>query len=73
MGNITETRMELSDEDYEMLIEKISIVFHVAATVKFDESIRDAIIKNVKSTREVVLLGKQMKNLKVCTPLMNLM
>lgn len=48
-----------------MLAENVSIVFHVAATVRFDEPIHDAIIKNVRGTREIVLLARQMKNLSV--------
>jgi fatty acyl-CoA reductase len=46
-----------------MLTENVSIVFHVAATVRFDDPIHDAIIKNVRGTREVVQLAKQMKNI----------
>ncbi|XP_029343509.1 fatty acyl-CoA reductase 1 [Acyrthosiphon pisum] len=64
-GNLSEIRLGMSDEDYNMLIRNVSIVFHVAATVRFDEPIRDAIIKNVRGTREVVGLAAQMKNLMV--------
>lgn len=65
LGDLGEIRMGLSDDDYNMLARNISIVFHVAATVRFDEPIRDAIIKNVRGTREVVELAAQMKNLVV--------
>lgn len=63
LGDIAEIRLGISDEDYDMLVRNVSIVFHVAATVRFDELIRDAIIKNVRGTREVVRLSEQMKNL----------
>jgi len=53
----------MSDDDYDLLIRNVSIVFHVAATVRFDEPIREAIIKNVRGTLEVVKLSEQMKNL----------
>lgn len=59
------TRLGLSDDDYGTLTRNVSIVFHVAATVRFDEPIRDAIIKNVRGTREIVALFKRMKNLSV--------
>lgn len=65
LGDLSEIKLGLSDEDYNMLVKNISIVFHVAATVRFDEPIRDAIIKNVRGTREIVQLSKQMNNLKV--------
>lgn len=65
MGDLSEIRLGLSDGDYNMLAKNVSIVFHVAATVRFDEPLYDAIIKNVRGTREVVQLARQMKNLKV--------
>lgn len=65
MGDMTELRLGLSDEDYNYLAENVSVVFHVAASVRFDETIRDATIMNVRGTREVVQLCKKMKHLKV--------
>lgn len=64
-GDLSEIRLGMSDDDYNMLVRNVSVVFHVAATVRFDEPIRDAIIKNVRGTREVVGLAAQMKNLRV--------
>ncbi|XP_026816393.1 putative fatty acyl-CoA reductase CG5065 [Rhopalosiphum maidis] len=63
IGDLSEIHLGMSDENYDMLVRNVSIVFHVAATVRFDEPIREAIIKNVRGTREVVRLSKQMKNL----------
>jgi fatty acyl-CoA reductase len=65
LGDMTELRLGLSDIDYNFLVENVSVVFHVAASVRFDEPIRDATLMNVRGTREVVQLSKQMKNLKV--------
>ncbi|XP_022171256.1 fatty acyl-CoA reductase 1-like [Myzus persicae] len=65
LGDMTELRLGLSDEDYGFLVENVSVVFHVAASVRFDEPIRDATIMNVRGTREVVQLAKQMKHLEV--------
>lgn len=69
LGDMTELRLGLSDEDYGFLVENVSVVFHVAASVRFDEPIRDATIMNVRGTREVVQLAKQMKHLEVSLPL----
>lgn len=64
-GDLSKIRLGLSDDDYRMLSENVSVVFHVAATVRFNESIRDTLIKNVRGTREVIQLAKQMATLKV--------
>jgi len=65
LGDMTELRLGLSEKDYNFLVKNVSVVFHVAASVRFDEPIKDATIMNVRGTREVVQLAKQMKNLKV--------
>ncbi|XP_025191043.1 putative fatty acyl-CoA reductase CG5065 [Melanaphis sacchari] len=63
LGDMSEINLGISDDDYDMLVRNVSIVFHVAATVRFDEPLQEAIIKNVRGTREVVKLSGQMKNL----------
>lgn len=55
----------LSSSDREMLVENTNIVFHCAATVRFDEKIRAAININVRGTKLMLLMAKEMKNLKV--------
>lgn len=40
MGDIAEENLGLSEEDWEMLQENIEIVFHSAATVRFDEDLK---------------------------------
>lgn len=65
LGDVTELRLGLSDENYNYLVGNVTVIFHVAASVRFNESIRDATIMNVRGTREVVQLAKQIKNLAV--------
>lgn len=48
-----------------MLTANIDIIFHVAATVKFDENIKLAYNINVKSTADLIELAKKNSNLKV--------
>lgn len=43
---------------------QVSIVFHVAATVRFDEKLKTAVAINVQGPREIVELCKRMTNLK---------
>lgn len=65
LGDMNELRLGLSDEHYNFLVKNVSVIFHVAASVRFDEPIRDATIMNVRGTREVVQLAKQIKDLAV--------
>ncbi len=39
-GDMLEPHMGMSAEDVQMLAQKINIVFHSAATVRFDEALR---------------------------------
>lgn len=40
-------------------------MFHCAATIKFDENLKLAIDINVHGTKDVIELGKELKQLKV--------
>lgn len=66
MGDFMEPELGLSEEDRQTLIDNVDVVFHVAATVKFDEIIRKATNINVRGTRDVLKLSKEMNKLKVC-------
>jgi fatty acyl-CoA reductase len=60
-----ELGLGLSPTDRQMLEEKVSIVFHAAASVRFDDTLKYATIMNARATREVMLLARNMKSLKV--------
>lgn len=47
------------------MISNVSIIFHAAATIKFDENLKLAVEINVHGTKEVIGLSKEVKNLKV--------
>lgn len=55
----------LSTEDYNLIIERTNIVFHSAATVKFLAPLHEAIPLNIKATKTVIDMAKEMKNLEV--------
>lgn len=55
----------MSSQDRATIIREVSIVFHVAATVRFDEKLKLAVPINVRSTRDVLNLCKEIPNLKV--------
>lgn len=64
-GDIKDPNIGLSDSDSKLL-ENVHIVFHVAATVRFNEPLREAANLNTFGTRRVMELCTKMKKLKVC-------
>lgn len=54
----------LSDENRQLL-RTTNVVFHGAATVRFNDPIRSAAAINVRGVKEILQLAKQMNNLKV--------
>ncbi|XP_046803098.1 uncharacterized protein LOC111674798 [Lucilia cuprina] len=51
--------------EYQQILKNVSIVFHCAATVRFDEPLRDALRLNVGGTLETLKFAETLKNLKV--------
>lgn len=49
--------------DRHLLIDRVNVVFHVAATVRFDEKLRLALGINVSGTREIMLMAREMHQL----------
>ena len=64
-GNLEAPGIGLSPEDTQKIEEEVNIVFHGAATVRFDEKINIALSINVLGTKEMMKLAKRIKNLKV--------
>ena len=64
-GDVMKPRLGLSDEDIDLLSAEVSVVFHSAATVNFDEPMRVALQMNVLGTKRILELSRKMKNLVV--------
>jgi fatty acyl-CoA reductase len=64
-GDVSVTNLGLSDADRQLLADRVSIVFHAAATIRFDAPLRQAVLINVRGTKYVLDLAKEMKNLEV--------
>ncbi|KAJ8688008.1 hypothetical protein QAD02_023803 [Eretmocerus hayati] len=62
-GDAEEEGLGLPRIERQVLIERVSIVFHVAASVRFDDPLKKAIFMNTRSTRDVCILAAQMKRL----------
>lgn len=64
-GDIMEEGLGLNQLDMQTICDEVSIVFHCAATVKFDEALRISIEMNVLGTQRLVALCHMIKNLLV--------
>lgn len=67
-GDITEPELGISEADQELLIRCVSVVFHSAATVKFDEALKLSVTINMLGTKRLVQLCHRMHNLEVIEP-----
>ncbi|XP_047370398.1 fatty acyl-CoA reductase wat-like [Vespa velutina] len=63
-GDCTLPNLDISMVDRATLIREVSIIFHVAATVKFNEKIKLATEINVGSVKDIINLSKEMPKLK---------
>jgi fatty acyl-CoA reductase len=63
-GDVNELNLGLSDNDFQ-LMKNVSIIFHSAASVRFDDSLKDAILLNTRGTREIMKLAESLSNIKV--------
>ncbi|XP_018377255.1 PREDICTED: fatty acyl-CoA reductase 1-like [Trachymyrmex cornetzi] len=63
-GDVSEKELGLSVADRQMLVERVTIIIHTAADVKFNNSLKYAICTNTRATRDICILAQSMKNLK---------
>ncbi|CAH1642342.1 unnamed protein product [Spodoptera littoralis] len=63
-GDVAEIKLGISDKDWKTLTEEVNIIFHMAATTRFDETLRVATMINVRGAKEALVLGKACKQLK---------
>ena len=64
-GDCSLPGLGISATDREIILREISIVFNVAATVRFDEKIKQACAINVNGIKEIMELCRNMDKLKV--------
>ncbi|XP_041746443.1 fatty acyl-CoA reductase 1 isoform X2 [Coregonus clupeaformis] len=64
-SDLTLPELDLSKEDQETLADCINVVFHCAATIRFNEPLKDAMQLNVLATQKMVALAHRMKHLEV--------
>jgi fatty acyl-CoA reductase len=62
-GDVTEPELGISEADQETLTRHVSVVFHSAATVKFDEALKLSVTINMLGSERLVRLCHRMVNL----------
>jgi fatty acyl-CoA reductase len=72
-GDVTEPELGISPTDQNLLIRTVSVVFHSAATVKFDEALKLSVTINMLGTKRLVELCHRMLGLEVCSSLFNIL
>jgi len=55
----------INKEDQTKLIENVNVVFHCAATVRFDENLKIATAINIRGTVDIIKMCRKMPQLKV--------
>ncbi|XP_034947439.1 fatty acyl-CoA reductase 1-like [Chelonus insularis] len=63
VGDTTKEGLGLPDMERRVLIDRVSIIYHNAASVRFDDSLKAAIFTNTRSARDMCILAAQMKKL----------
>ncbi|KAL2734722.1 fatty acyl-CoA reductase wat-like isoform X2 [Vespula maculifrons] len=63
-GDCSLPNLGISKTDRTTLIHEVSIIFHVAATVRFNEKLKSAVAINIQSLNDVINLSKEMPKLK---------
>lgn len=62
-GDASQLKLGLSEEDMKRL-SNVSIIFHAAASVRFDDPLKTAILLNTRGTRELMEVALNFKQLK---------
>jgi fatty acyl-CoA reductase len=64
-GDTTKGNLGISNEDLELIYDKIDLVFHSAASIRMDESINDALKNNTLPAKKLIEMSKKIKIIKV--------
>ncbi|KAK2727218.1 hypothetical protein QYM36_007899 [Artemia franciscana] len=64
-GDITLPGLGISESDMTMMSQNVSVAFHCAATVRFDEPLKSAVDLNMKGVKRMLDVCKKLKHLEV--------
>lgn len=63
-GDVTEADLGINDNERNELIKNVQVIFHCAANVRFDLTLKDAVTFNTLGTHKMLKLAEQIKDLK---------
>lgn len=63
-GDMDAYNLNLVNDDRELLIKSVNIIFHAAASISFNQQLRYAVDTNLHGIRKIMDLSKTMKQLK---------
>lgn len=64
-GDAKQPNLGISPADRQLIIENVSIMYHCAASIRFDEPLKDAVLLNTRGTKYMLDLAKECKKLDV--------
>lgn len=62
-GDVSLPDLGISQADRELLAEKVHLIYHCAATIRFDEPLKRAVLLNTRGTKLMLELAKDFKQL----------
>lgn len=62
-GDVSVSDLGLSRDDRKKLINEVNIIYHCAATIRFDEQLKKAVLLNTRGTKLIVELSRECKDL----------
>ncbi|XP_067618349.1 fatty acyl-CoA reductase wat-like [Eurosta solidaginis] len=63
LGDCNQENIGISPQNRKLLINEVNVVIHLAATVRFNETLYKATCINVRATLDLIKLAKEMKHL----------
>lgn len=64
-GDVSELNLGISAEDRKMLTDSVHFIYHCAATIRFDEPLKFAVLLNTRGTKFMLNLAQECKKLEV--------
>lgn len=64
-GDVSVDGLGLFPEDRELIANNVNIIYHCAATIRFDEPLKKAVLLNTRGTKLMLDLAKECKKLQV--------
>lgn len=64
-GDCAVEDLDISDEDRKLIIDNVTLIYHCAATIRFDEKLKKAVELNTRGTKAMIKLGLECKKLDV--------